>query len=170
MVIVHRTLQPFIGVLVIQQAYSPSGNLHQEDCQYFLPVLLKCHTERKPEGRKSLHGKIQLPNVKFSQRRKNISTFSDTWTRMHIHALFFLTLRRICVHTSVRSHHITHGEEILLFVCALFCAFPFPGLSSSVTSPMHTDILQVHTLIHFVTLIPDSQGTPISSLSPSLKS
>lgn len=48
--------------------------------------------------------------------------------------IHFLTLR-ICVHTSVRSHHITHGEEILLFVCGLFLCFPSPGLSPRVASP-----------------------------------
>lgn len=124
-------------------------------------------TRRKEKpSRKDSITKCQV--LTKTEKYKHI--FRHMNTHAYTRTFFFLTLRRICVHTSVRSHHITHGEEILLFVCALFCAFPFPGLSSSVTSPMHTDILQVHTLIHFVTLIPDSQGTPISSLSPSLKS
>lgn len=84
---------------------------------------------------------------------KNTSTLSDA---THAYTQF-LTLR-ICVHNSVRSHHITYGEEILLFVCDLFlCSvLPWIVLWCSPTRT-HTDI-QVHTLTHVVTQIPGGRA------------
>lgn len=104
MLILHWTQQPLNGFLVVRQPLT-TGNLHQEEREpAFSASASKRHMETKLDGGKSLCGKIELPICHVIIKTKT-STFSVTSIYTH-----FLTLR-ICVHTSVRSHHITHGEE-----------------------------------------------------------
>lgn len=99
--------------------------------------------------------------------------FIKTKTQAHFHSqtyTHFLTLR-ICVHTSVRSHHITRGEENTA-VCLWFIFVLFPPLDRPLVllHPRTRTLTYKHT--HIDTLShTDSRwpGTPIT-LSPSLKS
>lgn len=157
LIILHRTRLPYIGVLLVQQAPSQPGNLHQEGCQF------KIKTRRK---KKAFMASFNCQMSSSHKDKKNTSTFSDTNTHTQKH---FLTLW-ICVHTSVRSHHITYGEEILLFVCGLFCAFP-PLDCPLVLLHLRARTLDLHT--HTSTLdlhrFPWA-GHPNNPLTPSLKS
>lgn len=122
----HSGVFLFFFFLILTQEWVPSlsSKLHQEDCPYPLPVLLNIHNMKNRREKKNSTASINC-------HKSSPSSKSHIYWH-NIHAPFLK--RKLCVHTSVRSHHITYGEEILLFVCGLFLCFSSPGLSSGVLS------------------------------------
>lgn len=138
-------------------------------CQCF--KMSDTHKKTKRDGRESLCGKISLPNV--SRKRQKKQNKKKTWA--HSQTQNTLLTLRICVHTSVRSHHIIFffffvGKKILLFVLwFIFVLFPPPDCSLVLPHlHAHTNT-EIHTSTRVRHLDSGWPGTPIT-LSPSLKS
>lgn len=119
----------------------------------------------KRDGRESLCGKISLPNVSRKRQKKN-----KPWA--HSQTQNTLLTLRICVHTSVRSHHIIFfcGEEnTAVRLWFIFVLFPPPDCSL-VLAHLHAHTnTEIHTSTRVRHLDSGWPGTPIT-LSPSLKS